>query len=387
MTDPASSAPDGPPEPPAQSSVPAPEPAAPSVAPGPPGAAPTERGWGRLLLTLAAFIFVPMIPQIRALLPIEQTMVLFVPAVAACALVGWWAGGRAFLALAWVAIAVLLTVQSTAGAAAPDGGAFYNLSRGWSLLLAGAFGLVCLFADDRPMFPRALVALGITLVLAGVMSMLGPVTLSHAAGTVAQEYARRNAETMATINGVIQSHQKEWQDLASKVPQLNQLPTETEKELGLISQFGYAVFPALLALESIAALALAWATYHRLGRARLGAPLRPLREFRFNDQLVWGLIVGLTVLLLPTLTTLRGAGKNLLMFFGALYAMRGFGVLSWFMAPGSLGITLGVGFIMLFAPVLNAIAALVFMLLGVAALALGLGDTWADWRRRARSSP
>ncbi|MGH7622955.1 MAG: DUF2232 domain-containing protein, partial [Gemmatimonadaceae bacterium] len=309
MTDPASAAPppDTPPEPPTQSSAPA----------------PTERGWGRLLIALAAFIFVPMIPQIRALLPIEQTMVLFVPAVAACALVGWWAGGRAFLAIAWVAIAVLLTVQSTAGAASPDGGAFYNLSRGWSLLLAGAFGLVCLFADERPMFPRALVALGITLVLAGVMSMLGPVTLSHAAGTVAQEYARRNAETMATISGVIQSHQKEWQDLTSKVPQLSQLPTETQKELSLISQFGYAVFPALLALESLAALALAWATYHRLGRARLGAPLRPLREFRFNDQFVWGLIVGLTVLLLPTLTTLRGAGKNLLMFFGALYAMRG----------------------------------------------------------------
>jgi hypothetical protein len=387
MTDPASSAPDTPPERPTQSPAPAPDSSAPSPAPSAASTAPTERGWGRLLVALAAFIFVPMIPQIRALLPIEETMVLFVPAVAACALVGWWAGGRAFLAIAWVAIAVLLTVQSTAGAATPDGGAFYNLSRGWSLLLAGAFGLVCLFAEERPMFPRALVALGITLVLAGVMSMLGPVTLSHAAGTVAQEYARRNAETMATVNGVIQSHQKEWQDLASKVPRLNQLPAETQKELGLISQFGYAVFPALLALESLAALALAWATYHRLGRTRLGAPLRPLREFRFNDQLVWGLIVGLTVMLLPTLTTLRGAGKNLLMFFGALYAMRGFGVLSWFMAPGSLGITLGVGFIMLFAPVLNAVAALVFMLLGVAALALGLGDTWADWRRRARPSP
>ena len=33
---------------------------------------------------------------------------LLVPAIAACALVGWWAGGRAFLAIAWVAIATLL---------------------------------------------------------------------------------------------------------------------------------------------------------------------------------------------------------------------------------------------------------------------------------------
>ena len=83
-----------------------------------------------------------------------------------------------------------------------------------------------------------------------------------------------------------------------------------------------------------------------------------MREFRFNDQLVWGLIVGLTIMLVPTLTALSGVGKNLLVFFGALYAMRGFGVLSWFMAPGSLGVTLGVGFVMLWAPVLNAFVAL-----------------------------
>ena len=124
--------------------------------------------------------------------------------------------------------------------------------------------------------------------------------------------------------------------------------------------------------------------HHRLSRARLGPPLRPLREFRFNDQLVWGLIVGLTIILLPTLKSLHGAGKNLLVFFGALYAVRGFGVLTWFMAPGSLGVTLTVSFVLLFAPILGAFAALALLMLAVAALALGLGDTWADWRSRAR---
>jgi hypothetical protein len=216
------------------------------------------------------------------------------------------------------------------------------------------------------------------------MSLLGPVTLSQATKTVASEFARRDAEAMAAVNGVIQSHPKEWADLSAKIPRLATLPAEAEKELAALSNAGVAVFPALLALQSLAALALAWAVYHRLGRARLGAPLRPLREFRFNDQLVWGLIVGLTIVLLPTLTSLRGVGKNLLVFFGALYAVRGFGVLSWFMAPGSLGITLTVGFIMLCAPVVNVFALLAFTMLGVASLALGLGDTWADWRSRAR---
>jgi hypothetical protein len=280
-----------------------------------------------------------------------------------------------------VAITLLLTAQSPS---APD--PFYNLVRGWSLLLAGSFGLVCLFNPRLPLFTRALLALGMTLLLAMIMSLIGPVTASQASKTVADELARRNAETMTTLNSVIQSHPQEWHQLVDKVPQLAQLPAETEKELGMLTQAGIVVFPALLALESLAAMALAWATYHRLGRARLGAPLRPLREFRFNDQLVWGLIVGLTIVLLPTLTSLRGAGKNLLVFFGALYAVRGLGVLTWFMAPGSLGITLAVGFVMLWAPVLNAIAALAFMMLAVAALALGLGDTWADWRSRARST-
>lgn len=350
--------------------------------PAPTVSAATERGWGKLLLAIAAFLFIPTIPQMRALLPLEQTMMLFVPVVAACALVGWWAGGRAFLAVAWTAIAVLLAAPSP-----PSGDPFYNLVRGWSLLLAGSFGLVCLFGTARPFFSRALIALGVTLTLATIMSLVGPVTLSQASKIVGGEFTRRNGETMSVMNTFIASHPKEWQQLTQSLPQLSQLPVETEKELSLLSEGGLAVFPALLALQSLAALALAWATYHRLARARLGPPLRPLREFRFNDQLIWGLIVGLTIMLLPTLTALSGAGKNLLVFFGALYAVRGLGVLSWFTKPGRLRVLTIVGVILLFAPVLNAFVVLGFLMLGVAALALGLGDTWADWRGRARSTP
>lgn len=358
-------------------SVAAPEPT--PDAPDAYGAAPTERGWGRLLLALAAFVLIPKIPQISALLPVEQTMILFVPALAACALVGWWAGGRAFLAIAWIAVAVLMSVNSSA---APD--PFFNLARGWSLLLAGAFGLVCLFNTTRPLFARALVALGVTLLLALVMSMLGPVTMSQASSIVGDELTHRNQEFLTTLDSVIKAHPKDWDDLTAKVPQFAQFPQQTEQSLTAISRAGMVLFPALLALESLAALALAWATYHRFSRARLGPPLKQLREFRFNDQLVWGLIVGLVIMLLPTLSTLSGAGKNLLVFFGALYALRGLGVLSWFMKPGTLGVTLGVGFVMLAAPVLGVFVALGFVMLGIAALALGLGDTWADWRSRAR---
>ena len=66
---------------------------------------------------------------------------------------------------------------------------------------------------------------------------------------------------------------------------------------------------------------------------------------------------------------------DLLLVFGALYAMRGAGVLAWFLRPGRslLGLVVGV--------------ALLLLLRDGAAIALGLvglGDTWADWRRRIR---
>jgi hypothetical protein len=351
--------------------------AAPATPPAPAG----ERGWGKLLLGLAVFLILPSLPQFRALVPVDQPMLLFVPALAACTVVGWWAGGRVLLAAAWVGLAGWLAFQ---GPPATD--AFQNLARGWSLVLAGSFGLVCLFGARRTFFPRALLALTVSLALSLMMSVIGPVTGDSISRSVREELTRRNAETMRTLNAAIGQYPKQWNQLVERMPRMGQLPSETERQLSAISQAGQALYPSLLALESIVALALAWSVYHRLARARLGPPLGLLRDFRFNDQLVWGLIVGLTIVFLPTLASVRIIGRNLLVFFGALYAVRGLGVLSWFMAPGALAISATVGFAMLFWPVLNAIAALGFMFLGIAAFGLGLGDTWADWRNRAKST-
>lgn len=330
---------------------------------------------------MVVFLVLPIVPQMRALIPIDQPMLLFVPALAACALVGWWAGGRVLLALAWVALATLVAMQSPKG-----GDAFHNLARGWSLVLAGSFGLVCLFGARRPLFPRALFALTVSLGLALMMSALGPVSGQHMNRAVREEFGRRNSETMGMLNTFIGQYPKEWSDLVAKVPKVGEMPAEMEKQLAVIAGAGEILYPSLLALESIVALAIAWSIYHRLARARLGPPLGQLRDFRFNDQLVWGLIVGLTIVFLPTLASVRVVGRNLLVFFGALYAVRGLGVLSWFMAPGALAITATVGFAMFLLPVLNAIALLGFLFLAVAAFGLGLGDTWADWRNRARST-
>jgi hypothetical protein len=60
-------------------------------------------------------------------------------------------------------------------------------------------------------------------------------------------------------------------------------------------------------------------------------------------------------------------------FFGGLYAIRGLGVMAWFLTPGRLAFAVAV--LLLF----------MFPLLGVLTFGIGIGDTWVDWRNRART--
>jgi hypothetical protein len=344
---------------------------------------PGERGWKKLVLALVAFVIIPALPYFRAIVPIDETIYLLVPALAACFLVGWWAGGPPLLAAFWVTLATWLMWNRTGS---PD--AFHNLERGWSLLLAGAFGLACLFGVRRPLFARALAALSIAIFLALAMSAMGPVPFSQARESIATEFVRRNHETMAQANAVITQYSSEWNQWAAQHPTIAASLPRMEQELKGFSRLGLMLFPSLLAFESLIALALAWSIYHRLSRARIGAPLRPLREFRFNDQLVWGLIVGLTIAFLPTLESFRGVGRNLLVFFCALYAIRGLAVLAWFLTPGAGALAAGlvVAVVLLVLPVIGFVAANLVRFCMIIFFGLGLGDTWADWRRRTRST-
>ena len=156
-------------------------------------------------------------------------------------------------------------------------------------------------------------------------------------------------------------------------PGMDSLARESTERLRQLPPITARLYPSILALESLAVLALAWGLYHRVSRARIGAPLAPLKEFRFNDQLVWGLVLGITAVAVPTLKAFSTVGLNLLVFFGALYALRGLGVLAWFFAPGRLMVALTIG-----------LAIFMWPLLGVFALGVGLGDTWLDWRSRPR---
>jgi hypothetical protein len=163
----------------------------------------------------------------------------------------------------------------------------------------------------------------------------------------------------------------EWKDFVSQNPAAGEMSDLVEAQLTALPASSRTLFPALAALQALAALALGWALYHRIGRARVGPPLAPVREFRFNDQMVWGVVGGLAMIVIPGLTVVKAIGANLLLFFGALYTIRGVGVFMWMWSPGRVATA-----------VLVVIALLFWNVLGVLALGLGVGDTWFDWRAR-----
>ncbi|MFL5575020.1 MAG: DUF2232 domain-containing protein [Gemmatimonadaceae bacterium] len=329
-----------------------------------------ERGWGGTLVALATFLLVPATPLLRTIVPIEQTWVLLLPALAACTLAGWRVGGRVGLALVWTALAAWVLSHPVTRDNVTS--AYDQVARGWGLLLAGAFGIVFLLGKRRHFFPTALsgVALALALALGLAFASADPGRLRR---TMVQELTSRNAPLLAVWDRYWASESGR-QAIAAK-PGMDEAVADARRQYQALPAIAATIAPAMLALESLAALALAWGLYHRMSRVRIGPPLAPLRQFRFNDQLIWGVIVGVTLLVLPTLDRWQGVGMNLTLFFGTLYALRGLGVLSFFVAPGWLATV-----------ILTVLAPFMWPFYAVGAIGLGLGDTWLDWRRRPRSS-
>lgn len=327
-----------------------------------------RRSWRRLAFATAGFLLLPLIPQLRVILPIEQTILLLVPAVAVCALVGWRSGGRLAHALVWAGLALFMVV----GPAGPDRGSFEWMARGWGLMLAAVFGVTSLLTPGQPFFSRALTSV-VVAILAALMVASAGNNVGRVSGVMEQEFTRRNGDWLTSMERL--SSSRSWKDLTTRSPGMQTMMEESQAQLQAMPARTSGLMPAFLALESLAALALAWAIYNRQGSVPIGPELGKLKDFRFNDQLVWGVAVGLTILLLPKFEEARGAGLNLVIFFGGIYMLRGLGVLAW-MSKGR-GMTF----------VLIAAGILAWPLLAALAAFLGLGDTWVDWRTKAKPGP
>lgn len=132
------------------------------------------------------------------------------------------------------------------------------------------------------------------------------------------------------------------------------------------------LFPGVLVVTALPGLALAWAWYHRIAARPAGRPAPPFGRFTFSDQMVWLVVACLVVMVLPLPGPVNDLAANLAVVVGGLYAARGAAVLSGTVEGFPL-------------PVMILILIGVFLFLPVAvggAFALGLADTWVDFRHR-----
>lgn len=349
--------------------------------------APRERGWRRLVFALAAAVAVsavswwpPSLSLVRVLvrwvLPVEPMGLLVVAGLAACAVAAWSRGGR----LRPAVLAVLVLLVWLRGGGTPD--AIGRFAMGWTLLITATFGWWAMASRDRPFLPRGLASVSVAVVVAlavlGMQVAGAPDSVARLGVAYEQQFVRERDEGVAAWRARLAS--PAWESVSAQVPAVRGLAERAAAGLATISP-PTAILPALVVLESLAALALAWATWHRVARARLGPPLSALSAFRFHDQLVWGVVAGATLSVLPTLSDWRAVGVNVMVVFGALHALRGLGVLVWFIPDrwALLPLLLLLVSIPLLGPVL------VLATVAVLALGLGLGDTWRDFRRTTRS--
>lgn len=236
---------------------------------------------------------------------------------------------------------------------------FWYLERGWALVLGGWFLAITLRWPQERFLSRGLGAVAGAFLAMTLLFWVRPGDWAVVDWAVKSRMETGVSTTLEMIRnnggaGVVTSA---FEAQALQVVAIQEL-----------------VFPAFLGLASLSALALAWWLYQRIGRGvRTG--LGALRDFRFNDQLVWIFILGLLVLLLGSGLPER-LGTNAVVFMGALYALRGLAVILFVTGGGSLlgGLLLLVAFFFV-AP-----------LMVTGAFIIGLGDTWLDLRTRRGAS-
>jgi hypothetical protein len=143
-------------------------------------------------------------------------------------------------------------------------------------------------------------------------------------------------------------------------------------------------WPGMLALQTIAGLALAWQVYVRMSAGAAPteqrAPVTPLtrfKDFNIGDGWVWGIVAWLGVLILPVSSALHIAGANVGLIAGTLYVLRGAAIVATF--AEAFGVS-ALALVLMAAAAAALAVPLLFVLPGLCTL--GITDTWYQYRRR-----
>ena len=233
----------------------------------------------------------------------------------------------------------------------------WYMERGWAVLLGGSFASVTLVVPQWRLTSKSLAAVGGALLGTTVFCVFASGAWSSVEWGVNDRLAAVLGNVLHAL-ALVSEGQAVSPVFIAAVNRTVELQAE--------------VFPAVLALESMAALGVAWWLYQRIGFGDDQA-LGSVRYFGFNDHLVWVLIIGLLLVFAQLGESPTRVGANFAVFMTVLYALRGVGVVVFV----NEGLTF-LGLLMLLLGVLFAAPILV----GFAAL-LGIADTWLDLRTRA----
>lgn len=297
----------------------------------------SPRGWSLVragALAAALVLIAPVSPVTLAGIPLALQLLAF--------------RRRDSLSLALAAVLLLLAFVGAGDAAEP----LWYAERAWALFVGGAFVAVTALWSSRNTVLHGVMAVAVAFLALGLYGLLDPGLLLELDWWVDRRLATASSAALGLLGEI------------GGVP-------EDEAFVRLVRGQGL-LYPAALALASLAALALSRYVVERLsGREEA---LGPFREFRFSDHLVWVLVVGLGLFLVPAGEAASRLAENALLFMGGLYLVRGIAVLFWI---GAATVTSG-----WYAALWIVAGILLYPVAVVVALLLGLGDTWLDVRAR-----
>lgn len=303
----------------------------------------TERGW-----TLARASLLVMVTVLLS--PMSPVWIVFVPFALLL---------LAFRTEDWMSVAMAALILGLGFAGSRPGGMEWYAPRAWSLIAGGSFVVVSAARRGNGLVGRSLGAIGVALGVVALIGVARPGVLQGVNWWMTSEI--RHA---AVVAGSILEQIQGGAD-----PEVRrQLESAVQRWVG----FQQDVYPAMLALATLAAFGVAWFGFERIS-GRLGSP-GPVREFRFSDHLIWLLIGGLCLLVLPLGGLAFRVGENAALFMGGLYLLRGAAILLWIGAAAATSVWSGV--------LLSLAALLLYPVVLGTALVLGLSDTWIDLRAR-----
>ena len=230
--------------------------------------------------------------------------------------------------------------------------------RAWGLLLGGGFITATLLMRQSGLLDRSFGAVAVAGVAVIAAGLLRPEVV---AGLDSWMSERVQLASVVLI---------QWVTTANTQPEVAESLTVAILRWAEIQE---QIYPALLALASLPALAIGWYLLGRLtGRPEEPAPIR---AFRFSDHLVWMFAIGLALFALPLGAAASRIGGNAALCMVALYVVRGGAIALW--AVGAAGASILTWSLL-------AIAGLLLYPVALGAMfAVGMGDTWLDVRGRS----